>query len=225
MKYKITRNFNMNRSIGFLFDLDGVIIDSESEYTRIWETIEERFPTGIPSFALKIKGQTLTKILDDNYRDPEIRKEVEIMLHDLEKAMRYYYCEGAERLITYLISEAIPRAIVTSSDEHKMAHLYQDIPDFKSNFTKIIDSTYVTRSKPDPEGYLRGAQYLQVSPERCAVFEDSVQGVKAGRAAGALVIGVIGTKTREELEPWCDIMVESLTEIDPISIIKILNSR
>ena len=55
--------------IGFLFDLDGVLIDSETEYTRIWTEIEQRFPTGIADFAIKIKGQTLLQLLEDLNED------------------------------------------------------------------------------------------------------------------------------------------------------------
>ena len=56
-----------NDNIGFLFDLDGVLIDSESEYTQIWEEIDRHFPTGIENFAIRIKGQTLPEILNANF--------------------------------------------------------------------------------------------------------------------------------------------------------------
>lgn len=204
----------MYRDIAFLFDLDGVIIDSEREYTRIWTEIERLHPTGIPNFAHVIKGQTLTKILTDNYPDPAEQKEVNILLHELESRMVYRYCPGAEEFIRRLVSLDIPRAIVTSSDEVKMAHLYHDIPDFKDNFPVIIDSTRVTRSKPDPQGYIIAAGQLGVNPRHAAVFEDSIQGVRAGKASCAFVAGIIGTKTATDLAPFSDLLVPSLSLID-----------
>lgn len=211
--------------VGILFDLDGVLIDSEREYSRIWSEIESHYPTGIEDYALKIKGQTLTKILTDNYPDETIREEVRVMLHQLEREMSYYYCLGAEQLLDDLCKEGIPCAIVTSSDDVKMRHLFADVPSIKGKVGIIIDSTKVTRSKPDPEGYLLGADALGVDIRHCAVVEDSVQGVKAGRASGAYVIGVIGTKTREELAPYCDFLVDSLSQIDITTLRNILEKR
>lgn len=198
----------------FLFDLDGVIIDSESEYTKIWNKIESCYPTGIKDYALIIKGQTLTRILNDNYPDSEIRQKVKELLHELEAEMVYAYCEGAEQLIETINSLRIPIAIVTSSDEVKMAHVYHDIPGFKDSVNLIIDATFVTKSKPDPEGYLLAASMLNVPINDCIVFEDSVQGVKAGRASGAYVVGITGTKTREELLPFSDQVIDSLKELE-----------
>lgn len=202
----------MNK-IGFLFDLDGVLIDSEKEYTRIWNEIERVCPTGIENFALKIKGQTLSKILEDNYSE-ENREKVVHMLHNLESRMTYNYCPGAEDLLSKLLSLGTKVAVVTSSDDVKMAHLFADLPGFREKVSLIIDSTRVLRSKPDPEGYLLAARELEADIRKCAVFEDSVQGVKAGRASGAYVIGIAGTKSREELHPFSDIVIDHLAEID-----------
>ena len=199
------------KETGFLFDLDGVLIDSEREYTRIWEKIEQLYPTGIPDFPSVIKGMTLEKILDTYYADPAIRPEVEKELYRLEKEMTYRYTPGTEEFIAELIRRSIPRAVVTSSNDLKMAHLYADIPEFKEIFPVIVDSTMVTRSKPDPQGYLLAANLLNLPIENCVVFEDSVQGVKAGKAAGAYVVGVKGTKSEEELMPYSDIVIDRLS--------------
>lgn len=215
----------MNHKIALLFDLDGVIIDSEDEYTRIWSAIDEAFPTNIPDFALSIKGQTLPKILNDNFSDPESRKQVEDMLHRLESEMVYVYRKGSFEFIEKVVERGLPRAIVTSSDDKKMNHLFHDIPDFMSLFPLIIDSTKVKRSKPDPDPYLTAAAALNINPERCAVIEDSVQGVISGRAAGAYVIGVIGTNPADRLAPYCDKLVHELREIDLDELISILNQR
>ena len=83
----------------------------------------------------------------------------------------------------------------------------------------------MTRSKPDPQGYLLAARSLNADPEACVVFEDSLQGVKAGKAAGCYVVGVAGTLKREVIEPYCDRVVDSLEEIDPDEIISRLITR
>ena len=213
------------REIGFLFDLDGVLIDSEREYTRIWEEINDVYPTGKEEFALQIKGQTLGKILTENYPDEETRGKVKEMLHTLEQAMKYTYCKGAEEFIDTLKTKGGKMAVVTSSDEVKMKHLYEDVPGFREKINVIIDASKVSRSKPDPEGYLKGALETEVDIRKCAVFEDSVQGVKAGKAAGAYVVGITGTKSRSELLPYSDVVVDELSEIDIEDLSQILRER
>lgn len=215
----------MTVKIAFLFDLDGVLIDSEREYSKIWEKIESFHPTGHENFSLKIKGMTLDKILNDYFPMPDVREHVTELLYRLEKEMVYGYCPGALRFIEECVRRDIPRAVVTSSNEYKMNHLFYDIPDFMEKFPLIIDSSFVTRSKPDPEGYLLGAQKLGVNICNCAVFEDSVQGVMAGKAAGAYVVGITGTKPVEELRPYCDIIIDSLSEINMDNLIETLAKR
>lgn len=214
----------MNK-IGFLFDLDGVLIDSESEYTRIWTEIDRRYPTGKENLAHRIKGQTLHKILTENYPDEATRKEVSDLLHELEGQMKYRYCKGAERLLDDLRERSLPSAVVTSSDEMKMSHLYSDVPEFRFKINEVIDASKVTRSKPDPQGYLLGAQALDCDINHCVVFEDSLQGVKAGRASGAYVVGIIGTKTREELLPFSDVVIDSLDQVDIDKLAQLLAAR
>lgn len=212
-------------TIGFLFDLDGVLIDSETQYTRIWNEIDRRYPTGRDNLAYIIKGQTLTKILNDNYPDEETRGKVSDLLHKLESEMVYSYCPGAEDFLARLGALDARTALVTSSDGVKMAHLYSDIPEFRQKMGCVIDASKVTRSKPDPEGYLLASRELDVPISRCVVFEDSVQGVKAGSAAGAYVVGITGTKTREELSPHCNVVVDSLEEVELDSLIDKLKER
>ena len=211
--------------IGFLFDLDGVLIDSEREYTKIWNEIEKEYPTGIENFAYKIKGQTLGKILSDNYPDPEIREKVTVRLHVLEKKMRYRYCEGAENLLERINEKGGKIAVVTSSDEVKMAHLHSDLPSFRNKVGVIIDASKVHKSKPDPEGYLLGAKKLGADIAKSVVFEDSVQGVRAGNASSAYVVGITGTKSRDELLPYSDIVIDSLLEINLEELIDLLKNR
>lgn len=89
-------------NIACLFDLDGVLIDSERMYTKIWEAIEKEFPTGVENFAYKIKGTTLEDILDRYFPDPEIRKKVTSEIYRLEGMMIYGPKPGAMELLDAL---------------------------------------------------------------------------------------------------------------------------
>lgn len=214
-----------NDNIGFLFDLDGVIIDSEQSYSRFWKGIDRDFPTGVKDFERVIKGTTLYDILDRYFPDPEIRAEVERRCWNLESEIVYGYESGAEQLLIELKERQIPAVLVTSSDKVKMQHLWQQLPNLKELLTGVIDAEMVTVSKPDPEGYLKGAAIANALPSRCVVFEDSLTGVMAGRTAGSYVVGMTGTLGKEKIAPYSDVVLDSLHQLELERLIATLKIR
>lgn len=216
-------NTNQDK-IGFLFDLDGVLIDSETEYTRIWAEIDRRHPTGVENFAIRIKGQTLPEILESNF-PAGLHTQIVDELNAEEQRMHYEMLPGAERTLGYLERHGIGRVLVTSSNGMKMRHLREELPGFESRFDDIVTADRISRSKPDPEGYLLGASLLGVPPGRCAVIEDSAQGVRAGRAAGAYVIGLTTTLPAGQIAPWCDEIHPTLADVDLSRLTEILSRR
>lgn len=204
----------MHREIeAVLFDLDGVLIDSETQYTRIWAGIDRVFPTGVMDFPRVIKGTTLPSILSTYFRQ-EDHEAIIAMLRDLERQMVYEYCDGAETLLLRLRSEGIRSAIVTSSKKEKLANVWRQLPELRKLVDAVIDADSVTRSKPDPQGYLMGAEAVGVAPRHCVVMEDSLQGITAGKCAGCKVVGLTGTFGRDAIEQSdADVVLDSLTEI------------
>lgn len=199
--------------VGALFDLDGVLIDSETEYTRIWGDIEACFPTGIEDFPLVIKGTTLPHILDTYFADEPVRSQVVDMLRDRENRMEYRPIAGALEFLDALADAGIPSAIVTSSNDEKMANLYSQLPGFRERFAAIVTSCDVRNSKPDPEGYHLAASRLGLAPERCCVFEDSFSGLEAGRSAGGAVVALATTNPRHSLAGRADITIDDFAEM------------
>lgn len=203
-------DFNFNAA---LFDLDGVLIDSETEYTRIWSEIGRRFNNPLPDFAQRIKGMTLDNILNTHFPDYSIHEEIKKVLHDLEFKMVYNWKPGAKELLEFLRDNGIPRVLVTSSDNLKMQHLKEERPDLLPLMSDVVTADRISRSKPNPEGYLLGASLAGTEAKDSLVFEDSLQGVKAGKNSGAFVIGVAGTLPENTLRPYSNIVVNQLTEI------------
>ena len=211
--------------VGFLFDLDGVLIDSERQYSLIWARINKEYPTGVENLETVIKGTTLSKILSDYFPDESIREKVKQLLHRLEMEMHYDYLPSAEEFLCELKKRKIPAALVTSSDEKKMNHLKEELPDILDYFDFVVTGDMVSSSKPSPEGYLLAASKINKKPKNCVVFEDSLQGVTAGRNAGAYVVGIAGTLPAQHLKPFSDIIVDTLAELDLDNLIHILNNR
>lgn len=197
-----------------LFDLDGVLIDTEPTYTRIWSNIESHFPTGYADFALRIKGTTLPHILS-TYFAPENHAEVVRMLEQAERSMEYELFEGVTDFLQALAEASIPAAIVTSSGDDKMERLFASLPGFRSFFGDVITDSRVRHSKPDPEGYILAARSLGADPADCYVFEDSFNGLRAGRAAGATVIALSTSNPAHSLAPLADAVIASFKGYTP----------
>ncbi len=186
-------------AIGALFDLDGVLIDSETTYTRFWEEIDRIYPTGIENYAIAIKGTTLPEILK-HYDDEMVRTDIVRRVVEFQDALKFNLYDGVIEFLTELRQNSIHTAIVTSSDNKKMRLLFEQIPQLKEFVDVIIDASMVEHSKPNPEGYLKAAAALGCAPKDCYVFEDSLQGLKAGTDSGATVIALSTTYPREILK-------------------------
>lgn len=199
------------KRFGALFDLDGVLVDSETLYTEFWSDMERRFPTGDPDYAINIKGMNLATILQ-NY-DEDTRPAVMQAIHDFEDTMVYPVMPGVYEFVEMLRREGAATAIVTSSDSVKMGFLFRQHPDLAPLFDTVVDGSMVTRSKPDPQGYLMAAEAIGVAPADCLVFEDSIQGLQAGRASGARVIGLATTFPVERVAPLADVVLTTFAGI------------
>ena len=139
-----------NKRCGVLFDLDGVLLDSEGQYSIFWERIEKEYPTGIDNFAAVIKGTNLAKILS-NFESEEVRRRIKEDLDAFERQMTNDFFAGALEFVRSLRQSGIPIAIVTSSDRDKMRSLYSQHPYVPTLFDHIVTGDMVTKTKPDPE--------------------------------------------------------------------------
>ena len=209
---------------GVLFDLDGVLIDTEGTYTQFWEAVDRHFPTGVEGFAQVIKGSNLHNILHTYFPTEEMRAQVTEMLDNFQRDMQYNYFPGAIELLKELNSNGIACCIVTSSDKRKMESLYRQHPDFPSHFQAIVTGNMVSVPKPSPECFLLGAKMLRIDIKDCVVIEDSINGLKAGMASGAHVIGLHTTCSREAISPHCHMVAPSIGNITAQSILNIINS-
>jgi HAD superfamily hydrolase (TIGR01509 family) len=111
-------------------------------------------------------------------------------------------------------------AVVTSSDRTKMQSLYSQHPEFPGLFDQIVTGDMVTHAKPDPDCFLMGAKLIGVNIKDCIVFEDSRNGLIAGRNSGAKVIGIPTTLSYEQVSELSDLTINAVSEL---SIEEILN--
>lgn len=209
---KIMPQVNISDFSAVLFDLDGVIVDTEGQYSLFWKQIGEEYMPGVPDFALAIKGRTLTQIYDTYFPDAADRAAITERLNAFERQMDFPYIAGAREFLEALQAQGVPTAIVTSSNCDKMACLYARHPEIKNLVTTVLTAEDARRSKPAPDCYLAAAERLGADISKCIVFEDSPNGLAAGRASGAFVIGVSTSLAAAEIEPLCDMYIEDFKE-------------
>ena len=178
-----------------LFDLDGVVFDTEPQYSIFWGSQCRLYHPEHPGLEHEIKGQTLTQIYDQWFSG-ELLKEQPIItqrLNEYEAQMHYDYIDGFEQLIADLHAHGVKTAVVTSSNLPKMQAVYRYQPQFRQLFDAILTSEDFERSKPDPDCYLKAAARLGAQTSECIVFEDSFNGLRSGRAAQMAVVGLATT--------------------------------
>ncbi len=197
-----------------LFDFDGVVMDTEPQYTIFWNEQGKKY-LGKENFGATIKGQTLTQIYEGNFIDDLIRVRQQITedLNRFEKQMVFEYLPGIQNYLKELRENGVGLALVTSSNEEKMQNIYNAYPDFKLQFDHILTGEMFQNSKPHPECFLLGMKLLGACPENSFVFEDSFHGLQAGRSSGATVIGLATTNPREAIQSKADHVIDDFSEM------------
>ena len=199
-----------------LFDLDGVVFDTEPQYSIFWGSQCRLYHPEHPGLEHEIKGQTLTQIYDQWFSGPLLDEQPKITerLNEYESKMHYDYIDGFERMIADLRSHGVKTAVVTSSNLPKMEAVYRYQPEFKNLFDAILTSEDFDRSKPDPDCYLKAAERLGANADECIVFEDSFNGLRSGRAAEMKVVGLATTNSVESIRPLSDIQISDYRDMD-----------
>lgn len=190
-----------------LFDLDGVVFDTEPQYSVFWGSQCRLYHPEIEGLEHIIKGSTLTQIYD-RWFSGELAKERDIVterLNAFEQQMTFEYVPGFEAFVNDLRSHGVKTAVVTSSNREKMESVYRQRPELLGMMDAILTSEDFAFSKPHPDCYLRGAERFGVQPQECVVFEDSKNGLRSGRDAGCLVVGLATTLPVAEIEQLSDV--------------------
>ena len=204
----------METVISALFDFDGVVVDTEPQYSRFWHKIGTEH-LGMDNFDALIKGQTLTSIYNRYFSGQEdLQSRITAALLDFERNMDYVYVPGVREFVADLRLHGVRTAVVTSSNVDKMETVYRHRPEIRGMFDRIFVSEDFSRSKPDPDCYLLGMRTFGATPDSTYVFEDSFNGLQAGMASGATVIGLSTTNAADAIAPLCHHVIADFTDMD-----------
>ena len=204
---------NNEKPIAALFDFDGVIMDTEPQYTLFWDAIGKVYYPEIENFGHHIKGQSLKELYKNYFGETEgLQDFITQKLLEFEGQMHFEYIDGVVAFMKELREKGVRLAIVTSSNDAKMANAYREHPELKTMVDFIVTADRVTHSKPHPECFLLGAEMLGVEKDNCIVFEDSFHGIEAGNRAGMKVIGLATTNSAEAIAAKCALVIPDFTD-------------
>ena len=199
---------NSKKNVAVLFDFDGVVVDTETQYSVFWHRVGMDY-LGMPDLEGRIKGQTLTYIYKTFFPDmTDKQAEITAALDRFEQEMEYPFIPGVLDFMDDLRRHGVRTAVVTSSNDKKMAAVRRVHPDLDSLFGRILTAEMFTASKPAPDCFLLGMQVLGSEPRTTWVFEDSFNGLRAGLASGANVIGLATTNPHEAIAPLCHAVID-----------------
>ena len=196
-----------------LFDLDGVVFDTEPQYSIFWGGQFRRYYPEHPGMEQLIKGMTLVEIYEKYFQDKDIQERITRELDEFEQTMDFVYVKGFENYVKSLRGRGVKTAVVTSSNMAKMENVYRKRPEFKTYFDAVLTSEDFAESKPSPDCYQRAAQRFGLTKDECVVFEDSFNGLKSGRAAGMYVVGLATTNSPESIAPFADRVIKEYGEM------------
>lgn len=196
------------KTIAVLFDFDGVIMDTETQYSIFWHKVGVDY-LGMKDLESRVKGQTLVYIYDNFFAGKTAeQEEITAALNRFEQEMSYDYIPGVLDFIADLRSHDVKMAVVTSSNDQKMSAVYRAHPEVKTMFDRILTAEMFAHSKPAPDCFLLGMEIFGTTPETTYVFEDSFNGLKAGMASEATVVGLATTNSREDISPLCHYVLD-----------------
>ena len=178
-----------------LFDMDGLVLDTEKLYTRFWQeaanalgypmTFEQGL--GMRSLNRDAGAAKLKSYFGEGIDYDEVRnKRIELMNAFVEKE-GVYLKPGVHKLLDYLQENGIKTAIATSSPIDRTVKYLSSV-NIEKRFDELVSGYMVEKGKPEPDIYLYAAEKLGVKPENCMVLEDSPAGILAAYRAGCIPV-------------------------------------
>ena len=208
-----------------VFDLDGVLLDSEQVWDEVREQLVEkqggRWHDRAQAEMMGMSSVEWSRYMHDELGVPDTPEEISAdVVRRLEEVYRKRLplIDGAHEAVERLAARC-PLGLASSSNR-EVIDLVLDLSGLARLFRVTVSSEEVPRGKPEPDVYLEAARGLGVPPERCAAVEDSHNGIRSAKAAGMRVIAIPNQHypPGEEALALADVTLGSLAELTPSSV-------
>lgn len=218
----------MKKEIAFIFDLDGVIVDTAKYHYLAWRNLANALGFDFTEEQNELlKGvsriQSLEILLSIGEVELPGAEKEKLLLQKNKEYLEYVnkmtseeILPGVNDLLNFLEINDIKYALGSAS---KNAPLILEKVGLLNRFTAIVDGNDVSKAKPDPEVFLIGAKKLGMKPENCVVVEDAIAGIQAANAAKMISIGIGDTNVLNE----ADYVFKDMTAITPDFLKNLMN--
>lgn len=204
-----------------IFDMDGVLVDTNPHHKTAWRTYYERNGKSLSDtdFLQHVSGKHNTDIVAHLFTGQTLTpEEVNRLANEKENLFREIYqpdIKPVAGLIPFLksLKEAGVKLAVATSAPVENLDFVVDALHIREYFDALLNESLVSHPKPDPEIYQKAMEMLGVEPTDCVIFEDSMTGIQAAKASGAMVVGMATTQTPDELWPFVDDVATDFTDM------------
>ena len=217
-----------NEQWGFIFDLDGVIVDTARHHYLAWKVLAAKFGFDLtPEFNERLKGVDRMNSLQIILRAASIQMNEEDKIN-LAHEKNVYYLKSIEHLnqtdilpgvLDFILeTKNLNIPIALGSASKNALHILEKLQ-LLDYFTAIVDGNQVKESKPDPEVFLLGSELISIQPNHCIVFEDSVKGIQAAQRAHMHTVGIGSPKDIG----LADLVIPDFLSTKPMDIVQWFN--
>lgn len=186
-----------------IFDMDGVISDTQKLHSKVESEILSKFGINIDpeEITKRYAGVRTKEFMDVLLKQATVEYDIDNVLSEKWAQMEKYAAsveaiDGAIELIKKLSNANYPLAVASASNLNYVKNVLTALGVFEY-FSAIVSGDMVGKGKPDPESFLLAASKLGVAPEYCLVIEDGASGMQAARDGGMACIGFVDDTTKE----------------------------
>ncbi len=212
---------------GFIFDMDGTLVDNMHVHTAAWRVLLEENGVEMDDhkFLVATAGKTNREIIPEVFGEVDSNRLTELAIRK-ETLYREMYLPdrrpiaGLLEFLEKTNELGIKMAVATAASYPNMEFILDGL-DLRKLFKAITTATDVTVGKPNPEMFLVSAEKLSVEPENCLVFEDALGGFEAARRAGMKAIGITTVNSQDEVLA-CEAVVEAhadFADMEPAELV------
>ncbi len=204
-----------------IFDMDGVIIDSEPMHARAALLALQKYKAEITiDYVEGFIGSTTYYMCQRMVEDLQLQTTPEELLRTNEEMKRLLLSTEGHTVVPYVIDlikdlyqHGIMLTIASSSSPEEIEEVMDSL-EIRNYFRGFVSGVNVPNPKPAPDIFLEAAKRLEVSPEECLVIEDSYHGVTAANAAGVSCIGLVNPHSGNQDLSKAALLVEGFEEVD-----------
>jgi beta-phosphoglucomutase family hydrolase len=214
--------YNKEYNWAAIFDMDGTLIDNTPYHFKSWQALFKKYRKGELSkqtYYTEISGVPIMDTLKRLFGDDHDEAGLKTLLGEKEEFYRKEYApylvaiSGLENFLSELKTAGVKMAMATSATVEDIDFILNKIL-IRDDFNEIVNASMVSRPKPNPDIFLKAAEMLNMPPDRCIVFEDSLAGIRAGNSAGMKVVGITTGHPAHDLHP-VDLVINNYADLTP----------